>query len=249
MTAEILRAGAVALVTGASSGIGLATAERLLEQGVRVIAAARRREPLEAAFKDAGERVLLHPLDVTHGPAVAALPGALPEGWREVDIVVANAGSDVGGRRRFDEGEIEDWAGTIETNVTGVMRVCHALLPGMLARGRGHLVLLGSTSGLYVYPSGNAYAASKHAIHAFASLLRQDYKTAPLRVTEVLPGMVRTGFASARHHGDEAKAEAFYEAWPATIEADDIARAVLYALSQPPQVNIAQITVTPTGDK
>ncbi len=249
MSEGILRPGAVALVTGAGSGIGLAIARRLVAAGVRVIAAGRRRETLEAAFAGSGGEVLIHPLDVTDGPAVAALPNALPKDWRQVDILVANAGSDVGGRRRFGEGAIEDWAQTIETNVTGVFRICHALLPGMLERARGHIVILGSVSGQSVYPLGNAYSASKHAVHAFASLLREDYRRAPVRITEILPGMVRTGFAEARHRGDRAEAEAYYDSWPATLEPDDIAAAALFALQQPAQVNIAQITVTPTGDK
>ncbi len=248
MRDEILRAGGTALVTGASSGIGLAIAKRLLAEETRVIAASRRREALESAFEQAGDSVLIHPLDVTDGGAVAGLADSLPEDWREIDVLVANAGSDVGGRRRFLEGGIDDWAQTIETNVTGVLRICHALLPGMLERGRGHIVIIGSISGEMIYPTGNVYAASKHAVHAFAGLLRQDYKNSPIRVTEILPGMVRTGFAAARHLGDEAKAEAFYETWPAILDPDDIAAAALFALSQPAHVNIAQITVTPTGD-
>ncbi len=249
MTQEILRSGAVAMVTGASSGIGLATAERLLAKGLRVIAAARRRETLEAAFAERGDAVLILPLDVTDGAGVAGLPDSLPEGWREVDVLITNAGSDVGGRRAFDAGTIEDWSQTIETNVTGVMRVCHAVLPGMLARDRGHLVILGSIAGQMVYPAGSVYAASKHAVHAFARSLRLDFRTSGLRITEVMPGMVRTGFAAARHQGDETKAEAFYDSWPAVLESDDIAAAALFALEQPARINIAEITVTPTGDK
>lgn len=245
----VLRPGALALVTGASSGIGRAIAEALLERRLRVICTARRRGPLEEAFAARGDQVLILPLDATDGAAVAALPESLPADWREIDVLIANAGSDVGGRRPFDRGEIEDWAGTIETNVTGVIRICHALLPGMLARGHGHLVTLGSTAGLQSSAEHAIYSTSKHAVHAFTDLLRKDYKRAPLRITEVMPGMVRTGFAAARHRGDADKAEAFYQSWPAVLEARDIAAATLFALEQPPHVNIAQILVTPTGDK
>ncbi len=248
-TNATLRPGAIALVTGASSGIGKAITEGLLDRQVRVICAARRRKALEEVFGDRGEQVLLHSLDVTDADAVTALGTALPEPWRDIDILVANAGSDVGGRKRFDEGSIEHWVQTIETNVTGVFRVCHAIIPGMIARRRGHVVTLGSTAGLDTYPGGAAYATSKHAIHGFSDLLRHDYKREPLRITEIMPGMVRTGFATARHQGDEAKGQQFYDDWPATMQPEDIAAAALFALEQPDHVNVAAILVTPTGDK
>ena len=246
---QVLRPGAIALVTGASVGIGRALAEGLLEQGLKVICAARRREKLEEIFAGRGEQALVWPLDVTDGAAVAGLLDALPADWRDIEVLVANAGSDVGGRRAFAAGEMADWASTIETNVTGLIRVCHVVLPGMLARGRGHLVTLGSIAGLSTYADGAVYSASKYAVRAFTEALRQDYKNAPIRITEILPGMVRTGFAEARFRGDAETAAKFYESFPATLAAEDIAAAVHFALAQPPQVNIAQIVVTPTGDK
>lgn len=248
MTDAILRPGGVALVTGASSGIGLAIAERLLAKGVRVIAVSRRREALETAFAKAEGPVLIYPLDVTDGAAVAALPDSLPADWQQIDALVVNAGSDVGGRQAFLDGKIEDFARTIETNVTGVLRTCHAVMPGMLARGRGHVVIIGSIAGEALYLHSNVYAASKHAVHAFTGMLRLDYRNSPLRITEVLPGMVKTGFAAARHGGDTDKAETFYDSFKAILAPDDIAASVLFALEQPLHVNIAQITVTPTGD-
>lgn len=244
----MLHPGAIALVTGASSGLGLDLAKALLARGLKVICCARRREPLEAAFADQ-PNALIHPLDVTDGPAVAGLIAGLPEAWREVDILVANAGSDLGGRQRFDQGSIEDWAGTIETNVVGVQRICHAVIPGMLARGAGHVIILGSIAGLKIATDNSAYTTSKHAIHAFADLLRADYKHEALRVTEILPGVVRTGFATARRRGDQAAGSAFYDSKPDVLVPADITRATLFALEQPPGVNIAQIVVTPTLDK
>jgi len=245
---ETLRPGAVALVTGASDGIGRAVAERLLDRGLQVICAARRRARLEEIYgaRD-GAHVLT--LDVTDGPAVAGLIEALPEGLRAIDVLVANAGSDVGGRRRFDAGDMNEWAATVETNVTGLMRVCHAVIPGMLARGRGHLVTLGSIAGLRPFPQGSVYCATKFAVRAFTEALRQDYETEPIRITEVLPGLVRTGFAEARFHGDAAQAAEFYDSFPAALAAGDIAEAVLFALAQPAGVNVAQVVVTPTGNK
>ena len=240
---------AVALISGASSGIGLATAQKLLARGLRVIAVARGEARLRDAFAGAGERVLVWPLDVTDGPAVAALPDSLPQGWRDIEVLVANAGSDRGGRRPFLAGEMADWAQTVETNVTGVMALCHALLPGMTARGRGHVVVIGSIAGLAPSSGMAVYAASKFAVRAFTDSLRKELKHAPLRVTEVLPGLVRTGFAEARYGGDSARAAEYYDSFAAALEPDDIAAAVLFALTQPPQVNIGQIVVTPTGDK
>lgn len=249
MTApETLRTGAVALVTGASDGIGRAVAEALLDRGLKVICAARRRARLESLYAGRDGALVL-PLDVTDAPAVGGLPDTLPAAYRAIDVLVANAGSDVGGRRRFDSGDMADWAATVETNVTGLMRVCHAVIPGMLARGRGHVVTLGSIAGLRPVPGIAVYSATKFAVRAFTEALRQEYETDPIRITEILPGLVRTGFAQARFHGDAAQAAAFYDSFPAALEAEDIAAAVLYALAQPPRVNVAQIVVTPTGDK
>ncbi len=248
-TEPILKPGAVALVTGASVGIGKAICMRLLEQDAKLIAVARNRDRLEACFSDYSDSVHALPLDVTDGPAVAGLIDNLPEAWREIDILVANAGSDVGGRRPFCEGDVEDWASTVETNVNGVVRICHAVLPGMLARGRGHAVIVGSIDALGTRPGGNVYAATKHAVHALADGLRKDYANDPIRITEILPGLVRTGFAEARFRGDEERADAYYESFAAYLEADDIARSTMFALNQPAQVNIAQMVIVPTGDK
>ena len=248
-TAQTIRPAAVALVTGASGGIGHAVAEGLLERGLRVICAARRQERLEEFCAARLETAYPLCLDVTDRAAVAQLLETLPENWREIDIVIANAGSDVGGRQRFDQGEMADWASTIETNVTGLIAVCHAVIPGMLARGRGHVVTLGSIAGLGTYAGGSIYAATKHAVRAFTEGLRKDYKNDPIRITEILPGLVRTGFAEARHRGDSDMAAAFYDSFPAALEPEDIAAAVHFALEQPERVNIAQVVVTPTGDK
>ena len=248
-TTPTLRPGAVALVTGASDGIGRSISLRLLDEGVKVIAVARHRECLETCFREYGESVLTLPLDVTDGPPVAGLIGGLPKAWRDIDILVANAGSDVGGRQRFDEGDVEDWAGTVEVNVNGVVRVCHAAMPGMLARGRGHIVMTGSTDGLGTRPGASIYAATKHAVHALADGLRKDFKNDPIRITEILPGLVRTGFAEARYRGDEERADAYYDSFPAYLEPDDIARSVMFALAQPAGVNIAQIVIVPSRNK
>lgn len=239
----------IALVTGASAGIGQATAERLLDRGTKVICVARNLERLKACFGDRGDNVFILPLDVTDGAAVAGLLDQLPPAWRDIDILVANAGSDVGGRKRFDEGDVEDWASTVEINVTGVIRACHVVIHGMLQRGRGHIVILGSIAGLRTYPGGNIYAATKYAVRAFTDGLRRDYANDPLRITEILPGLVRTEFAEARFRGDQGRAEDYYASFPAYLAPGDIAESIMFALDQPAHVNIGQIVIAPTGDK
>lgn len=245
--AEILRPGAVALVTGASAGIGAATAKALAAQGARVICAARN----EARLKDLAktlESAHAVPLDVTDADSVASLLERLPEELREIDILVANAGSDIGGRQRFDKGEVEDWARTVETNVTGLIRVCHEVIPGMVARNRGHVVTLGSIAGLRVFPMGSVYSATKFAVRGFTDTLRADYGDTDLRITEILPGLTRTEFAAARHRGDAERAKAFYDSFAQTLNPEDIADAIVYALSRPSHVTVAQMVVVPTRE-
>ncbi|MFQ6017880.1 MAG: SDR family oxidoreductase [Kiloniellaceae bacterium] len=244
----ILRPGAVALIVGASSGIGAATAEALAENGVRVICASRNRRALDEIAARLGGAGHAYPLDATDAEAARRLVERLPEDLREIDILVGCAGHDIGGRRRFDLGAVEDWADIVETNLTGMIRLCHAVIPGMLGRGRGHVVTLGSVAGLRTYRGGTIYNATKFAVRAFTEALRADYADTDLRVTEILPGITRTAFAQSRHRGDKATAARFYDGFPQTLAAGDIARAILFALSQPAHVNVAQIVVVPTRE-
>jgi NADP-dependent 3-hydroxy acid dehydrogenase YdfG len=248
MDQGILRAGAVALVTGAGSGIGAAVAQQLAARGVRVICAGRRLERLAPVVERLGPNASALQLDVADPASAASLLERLPAALRPIDILVNNAGHDVGGRKRFDLGEVEEWAGIIETNVTGMARVTHAIAPGMVARGRGHIVNLGSVAGLKVYRSGSIYNASKFAVRAFTEGLRMDYADSDIRVTEILPGLTRTGFAAARFHGDRQRGEDYYARFPGTIAAADVARAVIFALEQPASVTIAQLVVVPTRE-
>ncbi|MFI5020102.1 MAG: SDR family oxidoreductase [Alphaproteobacteria bacterium] len=243
----ILGAKSVALVSGASRGIGAAMVHALAARGARVIATARKRERLDKLVERYGKDILPLVLDVTDAGAASGLVAALPAEWRAVDILINNAGSDVGGRRRFDEGGIEDWAATIETNVTGLMRVTRAVLPGMLARGRGHIVNLGSIAGLRPAAGMAAYNTSKAAVHMFSDSLRAELKGTGIRVSEIMPGTARTGFAEARWRGDKAAAERFYASFETLLTADDVARAVVFALEQPSHVVIAQLLVLPTS--
>lgn len=232
-----------ALVTGASSGIGAAVAVALAEQGWKVICAARRVDKLATLARSIGPAAVAVALDVTDAGSVASLAGQLPEGWRDVDLLVNNAGHDVGGRRRFDRGQIEDWAATVQTNAIGMMRVTHAMLPGMVERGRGHVVNIGSIAALDVQPGGAAYVTSKFAVSGFSQALRADFKGKGVRVTQIQPGLVRTEFAETRWAGDTARADEFYGKFPVVLDPADVARAVVYAAEQPPHVTIAELVV------
>ncbi len=240
--------GAVALVTGAGTGLGKAAATRLAERGCKVICTGRRQEPLEALAKQLGNGAIAFKLDVTSAADTASLIERLPKSHRRIDILVNNAGHDVGGRKRFDEGRIEDFAAIAETNIIGLMRVTHAVLPRMVERGSGDVVNLGSIAGLRQNPNINVYAATKAFVHSFSEGLRYDYRQTDLRVIEIMPGITRTEFAAARFGGDKARGDAYYRKFPALMEPDDIARAIVYALEQPRSVTVAQMLVVPTRE-
>lgn len=244
----ILRPGVIALVTGASSGIGAAVAEQLAGRSVRVVCAGRKRERLTSVVDRIGAGGHALELDVADPRSTATLLDRLPVALRAVDILVNSAGHDVGGRQRFDLGDVAEWASIIETNVTGMIRVSHVVARGMVARGRGHIVNLGSNAGLRVYRSGSIYNASKFAVRAFTEGLRMDYADTDIRVTEILPGLTRTGFATARFHGDHQRGREYYARFPGTISAQDVARTVVFALEQPNDVTIAQLVVVPTKE-
>lgn len=236
--------GKTALITGASGGIGLATAKLLITAGARVIGCARREDVLKEAIAALPGPAIAATLDVTDTGSVDTLLSRLPEDWRAIDILINNAGSDVGGRQLFNEGQLQDWLGTIETNVSGLMQVTAHLLPGMLERGDGHIVNLGSTQGLTGVPGCAAYAASKHAVHGFSETLRQEYAGKGVRVSEVLPGMVRTDFAATRFSSEE-RGRTFYDEYGQCLEAADIARCIIFSLEQPPHAVVSQIVMVP----
>lgn len=238
--------GAIALVTGAAGGIGLAITKKLAAQGARVIATGRNKDKLDALRGELDGRVIPMVLDVSDAGAVAVFPDMLPDDLCSVDILINNAGHDVSGRRAFYDGEADDWDRIIETNVNGMMRVTRAVIPGMLERGRGHIINLGSVAGLYTYAGGTAYNASKFAVRGFTEALRKDLSETDLRVTEILPGLVRTDFATNRLKGDKKAADRFYDSFSGSLMPEDIAECVLYALRQPPHVTISQLVVEPT---
>ena len=234
----------VALVSGASGGIGEAICRQLVDDGYRVVAAARDQARLQALAQALGDR--LHPLllDVTDAGAVKAVGSALPTEFGSPAILINNAGHDVGGRRLFEQGSAEQWCDIIDTNVQGMIRLTHALIDGMLARGSGHIVNMGSIAGLKPYATGSAYVSSKYAVHGFSETLRLDYAGRGIRVTEIMPGLVRSGFAEQRL-GDAQQAQDFYDSFEQCLDPDDVARTVLFALQQPKHVEIAQLVVLP----
>jgi 3-hydroxy acid dehydrogenase / malonic semialdehyde reductase len=244
--ASRLGPGAVALVTGASSGIGLAVALALAREGCKVIMAARRADRLARLAREIGPLAIPVVLDVRDAKAVEDLLAQLPPELRKVDILINNAGHDIGGRRRFDTGSADTWTDIIETNLQGLVRVTRALLPGMLERGKGDIVNLGSSSGVRAAADRAAYGASKAAVHMFSQNLRIELAGTGVRLTEILPGLTRTEFAEVRLRGNATEAQAFYDNAGTAINPEDVAQSVLFALRQPPHVTVAELVLLPS---
>lgn len=231
-------------ITGASAGFGEAIARRFVQDGHRVIATARRADRLETLRAELGEAVLPVTLDVTDAAAVEALPGSLPAGWQEVDVLVNNAGLALGAAP-MPGAKLSDWETMIGTNVAGLVRMTHALVPGMLARGRGHVVNLGSTAGTYPYPGGNVYGASKAFVWQFSRNLKADLVGTNVRVTDIAPGLVGGTEFSTIRMGDPAKAAAVY-AGTTPLTPLDVAEAVAWVVNLPAHVNINRVEMMPT---
>lgn len=234
-----------ALVTGATAGFGLAIAHRLVRDGWRVVATGRRQDRLDALAAELGTSLLPFRLDVTDAQAVAALPGALPDGWGQIDALVNNAGLALG-LDPAQSASLDNWDRMVATNVTGLIHVTRALLPGMVDRNRGHVVSLGSIAGTYPYPGGHVYGASKAFVAQFMLNLKADLVGRQVRVTTIEPGLCGgTEFSAVRFGGDQARADAVY-AGTTPLNAEDIAEAVSWVLSLPAHVNINRIEMMPT---
>ena len=239
--------GKIVFITGASSGIGAATALAFAPLGVRLLLAARRASKLAEVASRAMERgaVAVHSinLDVRDYRAVQGAIDDLPPEWAEIDILVNNAGLSRGLDKLY-MGRIEDWEEMIDTNVKGLLYVTRAVVPGMIVRGHGHVINLGSTAGEMTYPNGAVYCATKAAERSINDGLRQDVLGTPVRVTSVDPGMVETDFSLVRFHGDSERAAKVYKGVK-PLTAEDVADVIVWAAGRPPHVNIARVTLTP----
>ena len=232
------------LVTGASAGFGMTVARRFVRDGHRVIATARRADRLRSFADELGPALLPFPLDVTDAAAVAGLPESLPAAWREVDVLVNNAGLALGLDPSY-RANLSDWETMLATNVAGVMRMTHALLPGMVARNRGHIVNLSSTAAIYPYPGGHIYGASKAFVTQFSLNLKADLIGTHVRVTDLEPGLVGGTEFSAVRFGDAARAASVY-AGTTPLTPEDIAEAVAWVVNLPAHVNINRLEMMPT---
>jgi NADP-dependent 3-hydroxy acid dehydrogenase YdfG len=234
----------IAVVTGASSGIGAATARRLAGEGFHVVAAARRVDRLEALVKEIGTATAVE-CDVTDDASVARLAAAVAGLDGTLTLLVNNAG----GARGADEvanGSVDDWQWMYDVNVLGTLRVTKALLPALEASGRGTIVTVGSTAGFVVYEGGGGYTAAKHAENALTGTLRLELAGKPVRVMEIDPGMVRTDeFALNRLGGDQARADAVYQGVREPLVADDIADCIAFMATRAHHVNIDRLVVRP----
>jgi 3-hydroxy acid dehydrogenase/malonic semialdehyde reductase len=233
------------LVTGATAGFGQAVARRFVRDGHRVIATGRRADRLEALRAELGASLLPFPLDVTDAAAVAGLPASLPSAWQEVDVLVNNAGLALG-VAPAQSASLQDWETMVATNVTGLMRMTHTLLPGMVERDHGHIVNVSSTAARYPYPGGNIYGASKAFVTHLSANLKADLVGTGVRITDLEPGLVGgSEFSAIRFGGDAEKAKAVY-AGTIPLSPEDIAEAIAWVVGLPSHVNINRLEMMPT---
>lgn len=232
-------------VTGASSGFGAAVARRFAADGTRVVVSARRTDRLADLAAELGSSVHAVELDVTDADAITRVVAELPDEFADIDVLVNNAGLALG-LEPAQRSDLTDWDRMIDTNCKGLVHVTRAILPGMVERGRGHVVNLGSVAGTYPYPGGNAYGATKAFVHQFSLNLRSDLHGTGVRVTSIEPGMADTEFSTVRFSGDETKADAVYEGMR-PLTADDVADTIHWAATRPEHVNINVIELMPTA--
>lgn len=239
----------IALITGASAGIGEACAKTLAKEGYNLILAARRIDrlntlhaDLKAAYPTIG--ILTIALDVQDKKAVEQGIADLPPSWKNIDVLINNAGLSLG-LDPIDSGDTDDWDQMIDTNIKGLLYVTRTVAPLMKAQGYGHMINIGSIAGKEVYPNGNVYCATKHAVDALTKGMRIDLLNDGIKVTAIHPGMVETEFSVVRFKGDEQKAKSVYHNLEPLV-AEDIAEAVWFAVSRPPHVNINDMLIMPT---
>ncbi len=237
------------LITGATSGIGEATAHAFAEAGYDLLLTGRRSERLKALKREIeAERsvaVTILCFDVRDRAATEAALGSLPEECRGVDVLINNAGL-ASGLEHIYKGDHSDWNAMIDTNIKGLLNVTRIVSQMMVERGGGHIVNIGSIAGTQPYENGNVYCATKHAVHGLSQAMRIDLLSHGVKVTEIRPGMVETEFSKVRFHGDEERAAAVYRGVE-PLRGEDIAEAILWAVEQPRHVNIDEVVITPTA--
>jgi 3-hydroxy acid dehydrogenase / malonic semialdehyde reductase len=240
-------AGRNALVTGAASGIGKAIATALVGRGASVVLADRDGQAAAQLAAELGAGAFALRLDVTDDAAVDGMLGSAPAAFLPIDILINNAGHDIGGRTHFARGSADDWSCIIDTNLTGMMRVTRAVLPQMLEHGTGDIVNMSSISALRLVPDTAAYTTSKAGVRAFTDALRADLAETAIRVTEILPGLTRTNIVLGRHRGDSALEAAYFDQARIALDPEDVARSVLFALEQPAHMQVAQLFILPVN--
>ncbi len=237
----------IALITGATSGIGKGCARKFAEGGYNVIITARREELLEelkAELEKTGAKVLALTFDVRDRKAATDAVNSLPAEWQDIDVLINNAGLARGLEPEY-EGDYDDWDQMIDTNIKGLLTMTRLIVPGMVERNKGHVINIGSVAGDAAYAGGNVYCATKSAVKAITDGLRIDVAHSAVRVTNVKPGLVETNFSNVRFHGDDARADNVYKGIT-PLNGDDIADVAFYAASAPAHVQIAEVLVLAT---
>ena len=236
------------LITGASSGIGEGCARKFASQGARLILNSRSADKLIALAEELKEtydaECYVMPFDVCNRESAAAALNALPQEWKSIDVLVNNAGLAIGVDKEY-EGNLDEWDVVIDTNVKALLSMTRLVVPGMVERGRGHIINIGSIAGDAAYPGGSVYCATKAAVKALSDGLRIDLVDTPLRVTNIKPGLVETNFSVVRFRGDKEKADNVYRGIK-PLNGDDIAEVVYFAASAPEHMQVAEILVMPT---
>ncbi len=237
----------IALITGATSGIGKATAQLFAQKGLKLIVCGRRKERLKELEAELSKITKVYTLsfDVSQQKEVAQSLNSLPDEWKNIDILVNNAGN-AHGLEPIQLGRLSDWEAMIDINFKGLLYVTQSVLPQMIEREKGHIINIGSIAGKEVYPNGNVYCASKAAVDSLTKGMRIDLNPFGIRVTQIAPGLVETEFSLVRFKGDAERAQKVYEGYE-PLKAEDIADAIWYAVSAPAHVQIADMVIFPTA--
>lgn len=236
-----------ALITGATSGIGKATAQLFADRGIRLVLCGRRQERLNQLKKELGNKTTVHTLtfDIRDREAVATSINSLPEAFADLDILINNAGN-AHGMDTIDAGSLDDWDAMIDINVKGLLYISRSILPAMVKKRSGHVINIGSTAGKEVYPKGNVYCASKFAVDAINKAMRIDLNEYGIRVGAINPGLVETEFSEVRFKGNTDRASTVYHGYQPLLP-KDIADIIYFVVTRPYHVNIADLVVMPTA--